>query len=155
MFGLTCIELDNGEFAVYINRHYLGSEDASSERLCLGDILEQLSHLPGVELQTLQEPVPEDDDWCWNDIADRVLTSRPACRNDVTVAGLMARLKQYPPDALCLGTFWLADDFLSLDDSLFEDEIAEAMRLCDHSHDACVGFNWDTLQFDINHVKGR
>ena len=73
MFRLTCIELNNGEFAVYINNHYLGSEDASSERLCLGEIREQLSQLPGVELQTLLEPVPECDDWCWNDIADRVL----------------------------------------------------------------------------------
>ncbi len=36
--------------------------------------------------------VPECDDWCWNDIADRVLPSRPACRYDVTVAGLIARL---------------------------------------------------------------
>lgn len=26
MFRLTCIDLDNGEFAVYINNHYLGSE---------------------------------------------------------------------------------------------------------------------------------
>ncbi len=57
MFRLTCIELDNGEFAVYINHHYLGSEDASGERLSLGEVLEQLSLLPGVELQTLLEPV--------------------------------------------------------------------------------------------------
>ena len=145
MFRLTCIELDNGEFAVYINHHYLGSEDASGERLSLGEVLEQLSLLPGVELQTLLEPVPECDDWCWNDIADRVLPSRPACRDDVTVAGLIARLKQYPPDALCMGTFWLEDDFLSLDSSLSEEEIAEAMRIGDHSHDAGIGFNWDTL----------
>lgn len=27
MFRLTCIDLDNGEFALYINNHYLGSED--------------------------------------------------------------------------------------------------------------------------------
>lgn len=85
MFRLTCIEPDNGEFAVYINHHYLGSEDASGERLSLGEVLEQLSLLPGVELQTLLEPVPECDDWCWNDIADRVLPPRPACRDDVTV----------------------------------------------------------------------
>jgi hypothetical protein len=78
----------------------------------LWEVLEQLSLLPGVELQTLLEPV-QCDDWCWNDIADRVLPSRPACRDDVTVAGLIARLKQYPPDALCMGTFWLEDDFLS------------------------------------------
>ncbi|EKS6582880.1 hypothetical protein SPM86_21765 [Enterobacter hormaechei subsp. xiangfangensis] len=155
MFRLTCIELDNGEFAVYINHHYLGSEDARGERLSLGEVLEQLSRLPGVELQTLLEPLPEYDDWCWNDIADRVLPPLPACRDDVTVAGLIARLKQYPPDALCMGTFWLEDDFLSLDGSLSEEEIAEAMRICYHSHDAGIGFNWDTLQFAIDHVKGR
>ncbi|MBJ9201320.1 hypothetical protein GHU08_23515 [Citrobacter freundii] len=153
MFRLTRIELDNGEFAVYINHHYLWSEDVSAERLSLGEVLEQLSLLPGVELQTLHEPVPGDDDWCWNDIADRVLTSLPAGRDDVTVAGLIARLKQYPPDALCLGTFWLADDFLAVDDSLSEEEIAEAMRICDHSHDANYGFNWSHLQWAIDEVK--
>ena len=155
MFRLTCIELNNGEFAVYINNHYLGSQDASSERLCLGDILEQLSLLPGVEKTTLRSAVPEDDDWCWNDIADRVLPPLSACRNDVTVAALIARLQQYPPDALCMGTFWLEDDFLSLDNSLTEEEIAEAMRICNHSHDAGIGFNWDTLQSAIDRVKGR
>lgn len=155
MFRLTCIELDNGEFAVYINHHYLGSEDASSERLCLGEILEQLSRLPGVEVQTLHEPVPEDEDWCWNDIADRMLPSLPACRDDMTVAALIARLQMYPQDALCMGTFWLADDFLSLDSSLTGEEIAEAMRICDHSHDAGIGFNQDTLKLAIDHVKGR
>jgi len=155
MFRLTCIELINGEFAVYINNHYLGSEDASSERLCLGEIKEQLSRLPGVESQTLHEPMPEGDDWCWNDIADRVLPSLPACRDDMTVAALIARLQQYPQDALCMGTFWLAEDFLTLDESLSEEEIAEAMRICDHSHDAGIGFNWDTLQFAIDRVKGR
>lgn len=77
MFRLTCIELDNGEFAVYINHHYLGSEDASGERLSLGEILEQLSLLPGVELQTLHEPVPEEEDWCWNDTGN---TRSAACR---------------------------------------------------------------------------
>ncbi|MBE8917485.1 hypothetical protein G9451_16510 [Enterobacter kobei] len=155
MFRLTCIELNNGEFAVYINNHYLGRQDASSERLCLGEILEQLSLLPGVEKTTILSTVPEDDDWCWNDIADRVLPPLSACRDDVTVAALIARLQQYPPDALCMGTFWLEDDFLSLDNSLTEEEIAEAMRICDHSHDAGIGFNWDTLQSAIDRVKGR
>jgi len=54
-----------------------------------------------------------------------------------------------------MGTFWLADVFLTLDESLSEEEIAEAMRICDHSHDAGIGFNWDTLQFAIDRVKGR
>jgi len=155
MFRLTCIELNNGEFAVYINNHYLGSEDVSGERLSLGEMLEQLSGLPGGELQTLHEPVPVDEDWCWNDISGRVLPSLSVSRDDVTVAALIARLQQYPPDTLCLGTFWLDDDFWSLDDSLTEEEIAEAMRICDHSHDAGIGYNWDTLQFAIDQMKGR
>lgn len=108
-----------------------------------------------MELQTLHEPVPDDEEWCWNDISDRVLPSLSVTRDDVTVAALIARLQQYPPDTLCLGTFWLDDDFWSLDDSLTEEEIAEAMRKCDHSHDAGIGFNWDTLQFAIDQMKGR
>lgn len=47
MFKLTSIELNNGEFDVYINNHFQGSEDASGERLSLGEMLEQLSELPG------------------------------------------------------------------------------------------------------------
>ncbi|ASA07039.1 hypothetical protein AM432_24890 (plasmid) [Enterobacter cloacae complex sp.] len=54
-----------------------------------------------------------------------------------------------------MGTFWLADDFLSLNDSLTEGEIAEAMRVCYRSHDAGIGFNQDTLKLAIDHVKGR
>jgi hypothetical protein len=38
----------------------------------------------------------------------------------MTVKAFIARLAQYPEDALCCGTFWLADDFLSLDGSLTE-----------------------------------
>lgn len=111
--------------------------------------------MPGVETCTIQEAVPEDEEWCWNDIADRVLPSLSASCEGVTVAALIARLQQYPPDALCMGTFWLADDFLSLNDSLTEGEIAETMRVCYRSHDASIGFNWETLQFAIDHVKGR
>ncbi len=108
----------------------------------------------GVETRTFREPVPDDEEWCWNDIAGRVLPPRSYCRRDVTVAGLIARLLQYPADALCLGTFWLAEDFLSLDESLTGEEIEDAMIICDDSHDACVGFNWDTLRFAIESVKG-
>lgn len=109
----------------------------------MGELLEQLSLFSGVE--TLLEPAPEDDEWCWNDIVDRLLPSPPACRDDVTVAGLITRLKQYPPDALCLGTFRPQDYFLSLNDSLSEEDIAEAMRICDRSHDTGIVFNRNAL----------
>nr|WP_172704622.1 hypothetical protein [Hafnia paralvei] len=38
----------------------------------------------------------------------------------MTIAAFKRRLSRYPDDALCCGTFWLADDFLSLDDTLDE-----------------------------------
>ncbi|MBG2089092.1 hypothetical protein I4481_27565, partial [Klebsiella pneumoniae] len=46
----------------------------------------------------------------------------------MTVKAFIDRLSQYPDDALCCGTFWLADDFLSLDGSLTEGDIDAAME---------------------------
>lgn len=71
----------------------------------------------------------------------------------MTVKAFIARLALYPEDALCCGTFWLADDFLSLDDSLTEDDIDAAMEQAQDSHDANIGFNWNTLQSAIDKVK--
>ena len=71
----------------------------------------------------------------------------------MTVKAFIARLAQYPEDALCCGTFWLADDFLSLDGSLTEDDIEAAMERAQDSHDANDGFNWSHLQAAIDEVK--
>jgi hypothetical protein len=56
-------------------------------------------------------------------------------------------------DELCCGTFWLADDFLSLDGSLTEGDIDAAMERAQDSHDANDGFNWSHLQAAIDEVK--
>lgn len=71
----------------------------------------------------------------------------------MTVNAFIARLAQYPEDALCCGTFWLADDFLSLDSTLTEDDIDAAMERAQDSHDANDGFNWSHLQAAIDEVK--
>jgi len=153
MFRLTCIDLDNGEFAVYLNNHYLGSEDGSGEKLYLGDVLERLSGMPGVQLQTIQQPVPDDEEWYWNDVADSVLTPSHIWRREMTVGGMLTRLQQYPQDALCTGTFWLEDNFLKVDGSLDSATIAAAMERAYYAHDANYGFNWDHLRLAINEVK--
>jgi len=153
MFRLTCIDLDNGEFAVYLNNHYLGSEDGSGEKLYLGDVLERLSRMPGVQLKTIQQPVPVDEEWCWNDVADSVLTPSHILRREMTVGGMLTRLQQYPQDALCTGTFWLEDDFLEVDGSLDSATIAAAMERAYYAHDANYGFNLDHLRLAINEVK--
>lgn len=72
---------------------------------------------------------------------------------EMTVKGLIEHLQCYPEDALCCGTFWLADDFLALDDSLTEEQIAAAMEIAFDNHDAELGFNWFTLQLAIDQVK--
>lgn len=71
----------------------------------------------------------------------------------MTVKAFIARLSAYPDDALCCGTFWLAEDFLSLDDTLTQDDIDAVMELAQHSHDANDGFNWSHLQWAIDEVK--
>ncbi|SFN71307.1 hypothetical protein SAMN05216516_11531 [Izhakiella capsodis] len=42
----------------------------------------------------------------------------------MTVKAFIARLARFPENTLCCGTFWLADDFLSLDDTLSPDDVA-------------------------------
>ncbi|ECA0403578.1 hypothetical protein EIL26_17160 [Salmonella enterica subsp. enterica serovar Newport] len=153
MFRVTCIDLEDGEFALYINGHYLASEDGSGERLYLGDILERLSRLPGVTTETVERPVPDSDEWGWNDVADSVFPPFSSLRRSMTVAAFKQRLSEYPNDAPCCGTFWLASDFLALDSTLTQDDIDAAMELALHCHDANDGVNWSHLQWAIDEVK--
>ncbi|EBQ8410778.1 hypothetical protein B6107_18785 [Salmonella enterica] len=153
MFRVTCIDLENGEFALYINGHYLTSEDGSGEKLYAGDILECLSRLPGVTTETVERPVPDSDEWNWNDVADSVFPAGITLSRTMTVAAFKQRLSEYPDDTLCCGAFWLAEDFLALDDSLEDSEIDAAMELAQSSHDANDGFNRGHLLWAINEVK--
>ncbi|EOI7435736.1 hypothetical protein ACONXG_004057 [Yersinia enterocolitica] len=153
MLKVTCIHLDNGEFALYLNSHYLASEDGSGEKLCLDDIRERLSRLPGVVMESVERKVPEDKEWNWNNVADSVFPPLDVTACSMTVAAFKRRLSRYPDDALCCGTFWLADDFLSLDDTLDEATIETAMARAQDCHDANIGFNWDSLQCAIDEVK--
>lgn len=156
MHTLTCITLECGDVALYLDGHYLGSEDGSSNRLSLADIADGLMHLPDVCMQALELPTPTQEDWCWNDIAEDIF--RPATEtgqvNSMTVQNLMTRLSRYPADALCCGTFWMADDFLSLDETLTEAEINSAMEIAEDSHDCNYGYNWEHLHSAISEVKG-
>ncbi|WP_258557411.1 hypothetical protein [Serratia fonticola] len=71
----------------------------------------------------------------------------------MTIRAFKQRLSMYPEDALCCGTFWLADDILGLDSSLDDDTIEAVMELAEDTHDAHVGFNWQHLQAAIDEVK--
>lgn len=153
MLKVTCIHLDNGEFALYLNGHYLASEDGSGEKLSLCDVLESLSLVPDVITENVARNIPESEEWSWNDVADSVFTLPDMTPRSMTVAAFKRRLSRYPDDALCCGTFWMADDFLSLDDTLDESTIESAMERAQDGHDANIGFNWDSLQSAIDEVK--
>ena len=66
--------------------------------------------------------------------------------NKMTVSRLIRQLQGYPADALCCGTFWVADDFLDIDESLTPAEIARAMKIADEWHDEEIGYNWPFLR---------
>lgn len=74
-------------------------------------------------------------------------------RFPMTIGGLIARLQEYPQEALCLGTFWLAGDFLAIDATLTREEIEAAMDIADDQHDAEIGFNWFTLEMAIERMR--
>jgi hypothetical protein len=155
MNKLTMITLDCGDVALYLDGHYLGSEDYSSERLSLADIVEGFRRIPDVCIQTQPLATPEQEDWSWNEIAEKVFAPgmNAGLTRSVTVEALMARLSQYPADALCCGTFWMADDFRSLDETLTDEEIEQAMLIADDRHDCNHGYNWFHLQSAINEVR--
>lgn len=71
----------------------------------------------------------------------------------MTIRTFKERLSTYPDSDLCCGTFWLAEDFMALDNTLDENAIESAMELAEDSHDANIGFNWAHLQAAIEQVK--
>ena len=71
----------------------------------------------------------------------------------MTVREFTARLDRVGDDELCCGTFWLDDDFLSIDPMLTRQEIAAAMERAEDHHDANEGFNWAHLEWAISEIK--
>lgn len=152
MFTLTSIELDDSQHAVFLNGHCLASDDVSGHTFSLAEVLERLSLLPGVRTERVKRPLPQGQ-WAWCDVARVVFPDPGVWCKEMTVSGFISRLQQYPADALCTGTFWMAEDFLSLDDTLDEETIEAAMALADERHDASIGFNREYLQWAISEVK--
>ncbi|MCZ3384894.1 hypothetical protein O3S68_21665 [Kosakonia sp. SOY2] len=154
MQKLTRITLSSGEMAIYLDGWYLTSTEPGDRADGLDDIVTGLLSIPGMTLQDIDAPCPAHEDWCWNDVADGVFAACQPDAGEYTVAALTDRLSRYPADALCCGTFWLREHFLTLDASLTDEQIRLAMKLAQRNHDAAVGFNWDTLQAAIECVKG-
>jgi len=146
MHKLTRITLSSGEMAIYLDGWYLTSTEPGERADGLDDMVTGLLRMPGMTLQDIDAPCPAHEDWCWNDVADDVFAPRQPDAGACTVAALTDRLSRYPADTLCCGTFWLREDFLALDASLTDEQIALAMNVAQKNHDANTGYNWEYLR---------
>ncbi|QEM94269.1 hypothetical protein FEI17_26905 (plasmid) [Kosakonia radicincitans] len=154
MQKLTRITLSSGEMAIYLDGWYLTSTEPGDRADGLDDMVTGLLRMPGMTLQDIDAPCPVQEDWCWNDVADDVFAPRQPDTEACTVAALTDRLSRYPADTLCCGTFWLREDFLALDASLTDEQIALAMNVAQKNHDANTGYNREYLRGAIEYVKG-
>ncbi|HHQ8364301.1 TPA: hypothetical protein ACSUN1_000599 [Salmonella enterica subsp. diarizonae] len=71
--GVTLILLENGDEAVYIHGLFLECADIAQGDRPLSDIAARLAGLLNMPFRQTTLPVPEDEEWSWNDIVDALL----------------------------------------------------------------------------------
>ncbi|HFU5639732.1 TPA: hypothetical protein ACIGVG_003640 [Salmonella enterica] len=72
--GVTVLRLDNGDEAVYIHGLFLECADIAKGDRPLTDIAARLAGLLKIPFRQITPPLPEDEEWCWNDIVEALLT---------------------------------------------------------------------------------
>ncbi|EPN1931326.1 hypothetical protein ACTV70_002888 [Cronobacter dublinensis] len=73
--GVALIRLENGDEAVYIHGLFLECADIADGYKPVTDIAARLAGLLNMPFRQITLPVPDDEEWCWNDIADALLKS--------------------------------------------------------------------------------
>lgn len=68
--GVTGIRLENGEEAIYLDGEYVAGRDLQEHNENVLAIGEKIAEKLGVPFRLLTLPVPDDDEWAWNDITD-------------------------------------------------------------------------------------
>lgn len=68
--GVTGLRLKNGEEAIYLDGEYVAGRDLQERNEDVLAIGEKISEKLGVPFRLLEVPVPDDDEWSWNDITD-------------------------------------------------------------------------------------
>lgn len=81
--GVTVLRLENGDKAVYIHGLFLECADIAQGDKPLTDIAARLARLLKIPFRQIMLPVPDDEEWCWNDIADALLTGTGSGRSGV------------------------------------------------------------------------
>lgn len=81
--GVTVLRLENGDKAVYIHGLFLECADIAQGDKPLTDIAARLAGLLKIPFRQITLPVPDDEEWCWNDIVDALLTGTGSGRSGV------------------------------------------------------------------------
>lgn len=67
-FGVTAIQLDNGDEAIYLHGECIACADMGQHDDSVIDMGERLAITLGVPFHLLSLPVPDDNEWTWNDV---------------------------------------------------------------------------------------
>lgn len=68
--GVTAIQLDNGEEAIYLDGEFIACCDLNERDDSVIGIGEIIAEKLGVPFRLLTLPVPDDEEWSWNDITE-------------------------------------------------------------------------------------
>lgn len=75
--GVTGIQLDNGDEAVYLDGECIACCDIGDRDDAVVGTGQRIAGKMGVPFQLLSLPVPEDEEWSWNDITDSLGWGKP------------------------------------------------------------------------------
>jgi hypothetical protein len=68
--NITVLSLDNGDSALYVYGQCLECADQADGDKPVEDTGRRLASILNISFQLLHLPVPEDEEWCWNDIVN-------------------------------------------------------------------------------------
>ncbi|QKJ89324.1 hypothetical protein PMPD1_4426 (plasmid) [Paramixta manurensis] len=92
--GAYChITLDNGDEAFYINGDFITCADGASRDPSVIDLARNVARAAGYPLRCFELPVPDDDEWCWNDVEEKLARSvmTETVRASVIVTGCVTK----------------------------------------------------------------
>ena len=94
VLGPYClIRLDNGDEAFYINGHFIECADAALNDPPVSEIAKLSARAADAFLHCIDLAVPEDEDWCWNDIVEQLARKAPTSEVCGTVTVTCSEVK--------------------------------------------------------------
>ncbi len=111
--GVTALKLDNGDEAIYLDGDFIACCDFADRDAAVIGLGMQLSRVMGVPFQLLTLPVPENEEWCWNEITDEL-----GWGMRIELPRMMLR----PVMECCISHITLEDNFLLGELSVSEEE---------------------------------